>query len=291
MHSRSAFEKGGADLLTDRLYRYLGALPTVQAQARRIVKKLPHRLRVVERRGQRLIVDPSELSGFYLYYEREYDDFVFNFFDKIIYGYSTAFDIGANIGAYTCYFAARVDRVIAFEPEPSLCAWLGKNIALNSLTNVVVHEACVGLADGAVDFFPADKRNFGTGNIVAGTGTVIQRPCTSLDKLMATASFGPSIIKMDIEGAEWLALQGARQVLTRPDLRVDLLIEIHPKEIEGLGGSTQDLRELLLELGYSTMALTPQGLHSFEPSGAEQRFWWVTRQPRLNGLRPMNTVE
>jgi hypothetical protein len=62
------------------------------------------------------VVDPSELHGFYLYYEREYDDYTFSFLGDRLAGFARALDIGANIGVCTSFLAARMDKVDAFEP-------------------------------------------------------------------------------------------------------------------------------------------------------------------------------
>jgi len=266
-------------MLTDKLYRSLRTAPMIQAQVRRVVKKLPHRLRIIERFGQRFIIDPSELSGFYLYYEREYDDFVFQFLDNVIQKYSAALDIGANIGIYTCYLAAGIKHIDAFEPDPFLCSWLKRNLAVNSLTNVLVHEACVGSERGSVAFFPANRRNRGTGSMI-GTGEgSIERYCIRLDDFLLTGPKGPCLIKMDIEGAEWLALQGARKLLSLPDASIDILLEVHPQEIQTFGGSVNALKLLLFELGYAVAALTPRGPTALNGSEEVQRFWWVSRDP------------
>ncbi len=66
-------------MLTDSIYRSLNSMPELQRQFKRVVLKLPHRQRLVHHFGQQLWVDPSEMHGFYLYYEREYDDYIFNF--------------------------------------------------------------------------------------------------------------------------------------------------------------------------------------------------------------------
>jgi FkbM family methyltransferase len=201
-------------MVTDKLYRALGSWPLVQAQAKRIVRKLPHRMRTVERFGQRFTVDPSELCGFYLYYEDEYDNFVFDFLKGVIGKYSSAIDIGANIGIYTCFFAARIGYVHAFEPDPFICTWLRRNLALNNLSNVSVHEACVGRSNGIVRFLPGHKKNRGMGRMARMEATGIDRDCICMDKFIEKGFPVPCLIKMDIEGAEWLALQGARRLLS-----------------------------------------------------------------------------
>src|SRR5437868_5301020 len=123
-------------MISDALYRSLRSLPEIQKQFRRIARRLPHRKRQVRHLGQRLQVDPSELHGYYLYYEREYDDYIFEFLSSRIDRYSQAIDVGANIGIYSVFFGARLKSVEAFEPEQLLLPRLQANLDLNGLANV-----------------------------------------------------------------------------------------------------------------------------------------------------------
>lgn len=265
-------------MLTDRLYRALGRFPAARSQFKRVVRRLPHRSRMVERLGQRLIVDPSELSGFYLYYEREYDDSLFAFLDTMVSKYGCALDVGANMGIYTCYFAARVPKVLAFEPDKDLCVRIRANLALNNLSNVTLHEACVGLTSGIVTFYPASQTNNGVGSIIGTSGRSVECRSVCLDDILPVVRTEPCLIKMDIEGAEWLALQGARRALSEPGPAVDILLEVHPPQLERLGVSVERLRGLFLDLGYSLFGITSEGLVKLDNSDRAQRFWWATRQ-------------
>jgi FkbM family methyltransferase len=264
-------------VLTDTIYRMLAPLPAAQRQFARVVRKLPHRWRVVANRGQRLMVDPSGMSGFYRYYEREYDVPLFDFLDRIISRYRTVIDLGANIGVYTCYFAARVPEVIAFEPDPAPHASVQKNLALNNLQNVTLHDACVGADNGTVTFYSGNSANSGIGSILGGGGAAIERPLVRLDDVVSPGS-GRVLMKMDIEGAEWAALLGATRLLTAPDAPVDILMEVHPEQLGQAGIALDDLRALLVELGYTVAGIGP---HGPDPSTAAatppQRFWWATR--------------
>src|SRR5262249_29978945 len=150
------------------------------------------------------------------------------------------------------------------------------------LTTVSVHQACVGLESGTVRYFPADDdRNRGSGSIIGPDGGGIERPCICLDDFMPNRR-GPSLIKMDIEGAEWLAVQGARTALAQPGAQIDIVLEIHPLEIRRFGGTAKDLKTLLHDLGYSTAAVTPQGLLALDGSEETQRFWWASRNPTIS---------
>ncbi|MEP7030141.1 MAG: FkbM family methyltransferase [Pseudolabrys sp.] len=267
-------------MLTDKIYHALVSLPKAKRQFARVVRRLPHRLRIVEHHGQRLIIDPSEISGFYLYYEQSYDDIIFKFLDTVIGRYSQALDIDANFGVYTCFFAARVPRVIAFEPDAIPNAWLKRNLALNHFGNVVVEALCIGRSTGMVKFaIGSDARNSGVGSTIDADASSVEYPASSLDDFFAEP-LGRCLIKMDIEGAEWDALQGARRLLDAPEASIDILLELHPDYLRKLGVGVRDIRTYMAELGYVSFGIGPQGLIPLREDETEERFLFLTRNTR-----------
>lgn len=260
-------------MLTDTIYRSMRPWKELQRQVKRVLVRLPHRQRMVTRFGQRICVDPSELHGFYLYYEREYDDYIFQFLDAHLSRYRRALDLGANIGVYTLFLAAHMDRVDAFEPEPLVLEKLRANLALNGVENVFIHETCVGNVSGIVGFEPPCRSNEGIGRVSADHVGASVRRCITLDDFFGGKVKEPCFIKMDIEGAEWLVLQAA-EALFWPKVPTAMLIEIHPGEIERLGGSAGQLRSCLETMGFRVRALTPEGLQFLD--GRDFRFWWAT---------------
>lgn len=222
-------------MVTNKIYRLLKGVPLIQQQFRRIVLRLPHRKRLVTHFGQQIIIDPSEMAGFYLYYEEEYDNYIFNFLDSIAHKYARVLDIGANIGVYTVFFARRIKKVDAFEPDPKLVKLIGKNLEINRLKNVHVHEMCIGEKTGFVWFEPSGKSNTGVGHISENNSQGIEVHCTSIDDFVGQQIMEPMLIKMDIEGAEWLAIQGAEKTFRDLRFPLSILMEIHPQEITDFG--------------------------------------------------------
>lgn len=260
-------------MVTDRIYRLLQSLPSAQRQFRRLVKRLPHRRRLVRHHGCEYEIDPSELHGFYLYYEREYDDPVFAYLRTRLGEFRWGLDIGANIGIYTAFLARHLPRVDAFEPEPSVLPLLEANLARNQVANVIVHKCCVGDVNGSVSFHRPSEENRGVGGITAGAGHAVA--CVTLDQFLETVPQDPLFIKMDIEGGEWLAVRGGARVLAGWPAPIAILIEIHPHEITQLGGAVPALRNLLTDAGLTVRALAA-GMLS-EQKLDEARFWWAER--------------
>ena len=123
------------------------------------------------------------------------------------------------------------------------------------------------------NFEPPDKANEGIGKIAGGDG--VEYPCVSLDDFFGDSIGEPCVIKMDIESGEWLALQGARRVLSYPKFPVSLLIDVHPEQITSLGGSVPGLKSLLQSMGFHVYALTPAGVQTVT-TGLNARFRWAS---------------
>src|ERR1700733_9553604 len=214
-------------MITDRLYRALRPWAALRRWSTRVVRRLPHRQRLVRHFGQRLLVDPSELTGFYLYYEQEYDDGIFRFLSKRLPSFGWAIDLGANIGVYTTFIARYCDRVDAFEPDEHLVSKLEHNIHLNAISNVTIHATCISDVTGIVHFETSSARNLGVGKI-AERG--ISLPPGNRGDFLAKSERQALFIKMDIEGAEWLSIKGAKDALRSWDSRLSILMEVHPEE-------------------------------------------------------------
>ena len=86
----------------------------------------------------------------------------------------------------------------------------------------------------------------------------------------------PSLVKMDIEGAEWLALNGAGKTLEREDAS-DFLIEFHPREIQALSGSTESCLQRLADCGFQRYRLSDAEVGSHA--------WFVVSKRVLHSAR------
>jgi FkbM family methyltransferase len=260
-------------MITDRIYRLSRLCPILNPLFRKLVFKLPHRQRVIKHFGQRLLVDPTEMHGFYLYYEQEYDDYIFDFIAARRSQFNRALDVGANIGIYTVFLATQFQHVDAFEPDPSNLQRLKENLRLNRSSNVTVHPVCVGDRVGTVPFRRPTAHNHGIGSI-AVTGGDYRVISTTLDEFFDRQPVEPTLIKMDIEGAEWLACQGMRRVLAEHAKKLVLLLETHPEVLPDYGGTAAQLKHAFECHGMQVEALMPHGLEPIDKPES-QRFWWI----------------
>src|SRR4051812_34436716 len=153
------------------------------------------------------------------------------------------YDLGANVGYFSLVAARLVGgsgHVRAYEPLPYNAEVLRSNVARNALANVTVVEAAVSASSGEALFEEGPTGQDGH----LGQGTLRVRTVT-LDDEVADGAPPPTLVKLDIEGAEHDALRGARETLTRH--RPVILCEMHadPWELD-----RNPVPVLLSELGY-----------------------------------------
>jgi FkbM family methyltransferase len=131
----------------------------------------------------------------------------------------TFVDVGANFGYYTLLAATKLDnkgRIIAFEPDPKNFEILQKNVKLNKLAQSVTYEN-YGIADQPKKTATLHRSPFDPGAsslFVNEYTSKIEVKLDSLDNYCISHNINPDLIKMDIEGAEYLALEGMRSILS-----------------------------------------------------------------------------
>lgn len=164
-------------------------------------------------------------------------------------------DVGANIGIVSL-LAAKSDSVgvHAFEPEPRNAARLRENISLNAPAHVRVHELGLGDRAGTHEFFIAPETGDGTHSLMASRAdgrTPIQIQIDTLDAVVLAGTVPqPSVIKVDVEGAEALVLDGAARTLQSATLR-EVFLELHPRLWDADSGtSVAGFKDRMAGLGF-----------------------------------------
>jgi len=146
-------------------------------------------------------------------------------------------DVGAGIGRDTIYFARKVGKeglVIAIEPEPKNLVCLRANIAEKRISNVLVIEKAAWSCGGKLKLYLGESiadhsatRDFGRGSIEVQADT--------LDNIISDLRVNKvDFIKMDVEGAELEALEGAERVLSMAKKVVVAAYHIRNGEVTSL---------------------------------------------------------
>ncbi len=158
---------------------------------------------------------------------------------------SNCVDVGANEGRHLDVFAklAPEGRHIAYEPVPELRASLARRFP-----GVDVRGAALSDRSGESPFvvhrrLPSRSSLRPVGYDAADTETIMV-PVHTLDDGLPTG-YAPHLLKVDVEGAEHLVLQGARRTLTMH--RPVILFEHQRRTADYYGTGPDHLFALLVE--------------------------------------------
>ena len=156
-----------------------------------------------------------------------------------------------DFGGYNGFYgllAAKIcpnSKVYIFEPDSVNYTHIKKNILINNLHNVVVIKAIV--TDKIRSIFFAQQQGRETGRISEDSDFKIDS--LTLDDWLEKGKIKPVLIKMDIEGAEYLALSGMKNYLKNAP-KVNIILELHREVIKKFGNTKEDVLKLLDELGF-----------------------------------------
>jgi FkbM family methyltransferase len=206
--------------------------------------------------GQSLYVDDQDSLG--LRQHGSYEPYETGLLLALVEPGAVVLDIGANIGFHTVQFARAVGpagHVYAFEPDPDNLHVLRHNIRRNQLTNVTVLPKAVAAAGGALRLYRSaenrgDHRVYDSGD----AREVIEVPSVAIDDELAHVTGQVSLVKMDIQGAEPLALRGMRRFIDRhPEAWI--ATELWPIGLERGGSSLAAYLDQLRALGAALLRI------------------------------------
>jgi FkbM family methyltransferase len=224
---------------------------------------LPDRYcRVRTRDGFLLRVHLGDWLGRHVYVTGEYEPATKEVIKALLSPGDTAVDVGANVGYFTLLASSRVGpagRVYAFEPAPPTRQDLEWNVRLNQAANVVVRAEALADKAGETTFCLGPRDHRGTSSLRSlADGTERLTVATArLDDLLPDGC-RVNLIKIDVEGAEYLALLGMRECLKRD--HPDLVIEVTDSFLREMGHSAEQLCAELFGLGYNMYIIDHRGL-------------------------------
>jgi FkbM family methyltransferase len=172
------------------------------------------------------------------------------------------YDVGANIGWYSLLAARAVGpsgSVMAFEPSLENAVLAQRNAVVNGLANITVVPAALTDEEGWMTFIQKGSlegrlekddseeqaRRKANRRIVGVSGRTLV-PITTLDSWLArTGRPAPTLVKIDVEGAEVGVLRGMEQTLR--NMRPMLIVELH--------GTRDEVADQLDSLDYEHSAI------------------------------------
>lgn len=165
-------------------------------------------------------------------------------------------DVGASVGLFTMHAVQRVQRVIAFEPDPETAGRLRKNVQLNGfMEKVDILQVALGEEEGKKELHTDGLGGLAPalGNLKRHSGAVSVQVET-IDRIYQQDAQGPTVLKIDIEGAELLALRGAKALLHSEQRPRIIFLELHPEFLPSFGGSAEEVKKLIRDSGYTILS-------------------------------------
>ena len=161
------------------------------------------------------------------------------------------YDVGGHVGYYSILssvLAGPTGKVFVFEPRPLNVSFLKRHIRINGVENVTLIEAAVSDKSGNASF--EDETGSGTGHLSAHGNLKVET--IVLDEF-ANGDLHPcpDFLKIDIEGGEIDALNGARKTIESS--RPVMLIATHGKT------ELDFVLEYLQQYDYVHKVLNPEG--------------------------------
>jgi FkbM family methyltransferase len=163
----------------------------------------------------------------------------------------TVVDIGAHMGRYTITSSKSVGasgKVIAIEADPYTFRILQHNLRLNKLTNVTTLNWAVYSKKARLKLYRPDEYLGSTGHRSLMTNypdfpapkdhkvnetRYIEVEADILDNLLKSRGINEvNWIKIDVEGAEYEVLKGAKEILSA-NTSISILVEVHGKDTYG----------------------------------------------------------
>jgi FkbM family methyltransferase len=212
-----------------------------------------------EVQGHKMYIEPYSVnvaSGSMI--ADDYERFETELFKKQVKKGMTVLDIGAHIGYYTLLAANLVGengRVFAFEPHPHNFAMLEKNVGINGYKNVVLVQKAVSNQSGHIKLFLSEYGTLHSLSNQVGKKSIVVEAVT-LDEFLGK-DCQVDVVKVDIEGAEMLALLGADRLI-RTNGNLKIFTEFVPERLKISGFLPEEYLNKLMDYGFKVWNINDQ---------------------------------
>jgi FkbM family methyltransferase len=297
----------GAACLRTLVRAYLRYAPLSKGKARvwqamrRLLKRNPALFGTsitTDRYGHRMAVDFREWNERNLYFLGEWNPDIEWLMARVLRPGDTFLDLGANIGYFTLLGARLVGptgQVLSFEPSPINFQRLTGHVAMNGYATIRLYPKAVSnVAEASILFQPEGGGDLSSlrSSVATETSAPVLRheiETVCLDQFLADdVKKVIRLVKIDIEGAEFLALQGMHDLLASP-AGPDILCEINDAFLREMGSSETQILQYLQRLGYHAFLLGDRKLTPLDSSPRNGPFdAFFTRNPGSDVARAVH---
>ena len=226
----------------------------------RIILSKPKLINWIPVKAVNVIIDDVFLSlplvlDYMLYVKSDWELEEQNFMKKISKNKGVILDLGSNIGFHTIMLAKnnKNSKIISVEASPSIFKTLKENCQANKFSNIVFYNKAITEQDDLEIIFynrdsmsTTDKITLQDWDVPEGEITKEKTETITIDTLLEREKIDSVLLlKMDIEGGEVLALNGAKSTLNQKKIS-NMMIEYHSNS------NRNYIEKLLKNLGYKT---------------------------------------
>src|SRR5438132_3500601 len=156
------------------------------------------------------------------------------------------YDVGANVGFYSLLLRHNFRQVYAVEPVPANIGWLKRSLSIRFVRNVRVVPIALSDKNGKATFYVNSDSRTVIDNLSARSlldtfefrscdhapdrtyaGSPISVETMTFDSLLSEPK--ADLVKVDVEGAEFLVLEGMRESLASRRV-CNILVELHDRD-------------------------------------------------------------
>src|SRR5262245_52463292 len=166
------------------------------------------------------------------------EDALFAFLKSHVKPGDMVLDVGSFLGIYAILearFAGPTGRIVALEPTPWSAAVARRHFEFNADSTaapVTLFEAAAGGERGTATFYEYDQPyvNALTPAVDIDARARSRRvKVVAIDDLCEEFKLRPTVVRMDVQGAEFHALRGARRTIASAGSRLMIVAEMHPQ--------------------------------------------------------------
>jgi len=218
--------------------------------------------RKIRHSGIVLPLNLGEWVQYWMFMEGTYEKQLVDFLKPRVAG-KIFFDVGANIGSYTLTLAKSAAHIYSFEAASYNAAILRSFVELSKSNKIEIINKAVSSKSGEIISIYSSPDTGGNNTQFHDFGKGCEKvPTITLDQFAADNNIEHvDAIKIDVEGSELAAFQGAHNILSKSHPL--LLIEFHAIVAKQANWELDELYDLLMSYGYKAYELKKRKLIPF----------------------------